>query len=265
MDLELDERHVLIAGGSKGIGLACSRIFLMEGARVSIVSRSLENLRAGVQYLRQELGDVEDRITIRAADLQDPASALSAVDALETVHGPVDILVNSAGAARRTIADDLEPADWHDAMNSKYFTYVHMMNPVVKRMGTRGAGCIVNVIGAGGKVASTTHLPGGAANAALMLVSAGLAAAYGPKGVRINAVNPGLTLTDRLKGGLAAEARLHQISEEQALGELTSRLPLRRVADPKEIADAIAFLASPRASYINGAILAMDGGLTPMI
>ncbi|WP_151638504.1 SDR family oxidoreductase [Noviherbaspirillum aerium] len=265
MDLELAGKHVLIAGGSKGIGLACARMFLLEGARVSIVSRSLENLRAGADLLQNELGSVQERIAIKTADLREPSSALTVLDELEALHGPVDILVNSAGAARRTLPDDLEPADWHDAMQSKYFTYIHMMNPLIKRMGSRGAGCIVNIIGAGGKVASTTHLPGGAANAALMLVSAGLAAAYGPKGVRVNAVNPGMTLTERLKSGLAAEARLNQVSEDDALANATMRLPLRRIADPEEIANAVAFLASSKASYINGTILAMDGGLTPLI
>jgi NAD(P)-dependent dehydrogenase (short-subunit alcohol dehydrogenase family) len=114
-------------------------------------------------------------------------------------------------------------------------------------------------------VASPIHLPGGAANAALMLVSAGLAAAYGPKGVRVNAVNPGLTLTERLKEGMAADAKVNQISEEEALRRANERLPLRRIAEPEEIANAVVFLASPRASYISGAILAMDGAVTPMV
>ena len=83
-----------------------------------------------------------------------------------------------------------------------------MIDWVVKGMGRRGRGAIVNVVGTGGKVASPTHLPGGAANAALMRVSAGLAAAYGPRGIRINAINPGATFTERLDAGLQASAKL---------------------------------------------------------
>lgn len=265
MDLQLTQKHILITGGSKGIGLACARLFLQEGAHVSLVSRSADNLRQAVEALRAVWPDPAIRIAGHAADLKDPEAAVQVLDKIEAQGGPVDILVNSAGAARRTPPDDLQPQVWHDAMQAKYFTYIHMIDPLVKRMGRRGSGVIVNVIGAGGKVATPTHLAGGAANAALMLVSAGMAATYGPKGVRVNAVNPGATLTERLKEGLAADARLKQLSPDEALRQATERLPLGRIAEPEEIANAVVFLASPKASYINGAILAMDGGVTPMV
>ena len=266
MDLELDGWHVLITGGSKGIGLACAAGFLREGARVSLVSRDPANLQQGERTLREQSAqDAAGRISLHAADLRQPAGALAALDAAEQAFGPVDVLVNSAGAAKRTAPDELDAAAWHEAMDAKYFSYIHMIDPVVKRMGRRGRGAIVNVIGAGGKVASPIHLPGGAANAALMLVSAGLAAAYGPKGVRVNAVNPGLTLTTRLQEGMAADAKLQGIDTEEALKRATARLPLGRIATPEEIANAVVFLASPKASYITGAIVAMDGAVTPMV
>lgn len=182
MDLELQDRHVLITGGSKGIGLACALGFLREGARVSLVSRDPANLEQGRQELLAAHAQAEGRVSLHAADLKDPSAALAALDAAEQAFGPVDVLVNSAGAARRTPPDDLTPAAWHDAMDAKYFSYIHMIDPVVKRMGQRGSGAIVNVIGQGGKVASPVHMAGGAANAALMLVSAGMAAAYAAKG-----------------------------------------------------------------------------------
>ncbi len=269
MDLELAGKHVLVTGGSKGIGLACARAFLVEGARVSLVSRSPDNLARGAAALTDgsgsAAGDASARVATFAADLADPEAAVAALDRAEERFGPVDILVNSAGAARRVPPEELTPRAWHDAMQAKYFTYIHMLDPVVKRMGARGTGVIVNVVGAGGKVATPTHLSGGAANAALMLVSAGMAAAYGGKGVRVNAVNPGLTLTERLQEGMAADARLQGIDAEEAMRRATERLPLGRFARPEEIADAVVWLASARASYITGAILAMDGAVTPMV
>jgi len=265
MDLQLKDRHVLVTGGSKGIGLACALGFLREGARVSLVSRERANLERGRDALVGDIADAGARIALHAADLRDPVEAVAALDAAEQAFGPVDVLVNSAGAARRTPPDELTPAAWHDAMDAKYFSYIHMIDPAVKRMGARGRGAIVNVIGQGGKVASPVHMPGGAANAALMLVSAGMAAAYAKQGVRVNAVNPGLTLTERLQEGMKADARLQGIGADEALARATARLPLGRIATPEEIANAVLFLASPKASYITGAILAMDGAVTPMI
>jgi len=263
MNLELTGKHILITGGSKGIGLACARTFLAEGARVTLVSRSQENLLAAQSALLKEAPSAT--VNIIAADLRDAAEAERAVDAVERDFGAVDVLVNSAGAARRTPADELTAAAWHDAMQAKFFTYIHVINPLIKRMGERGDGAVVNIIGSGGKVATVTHLAGGAANAALMLASAGLAAAYAGKGVRVNAVNPGRTFTERLQEGMQAEARQQGVTVEEAIASATKSLPLKRFADPEEIADAVVYLASARASYVTGALLAMDGALTPMV
>ena len=158
-------------------------------------------------------------------------------------------------------ADELTAAAWHDAMQAKFFTYIHVTNPLIKR----GHGAVVNIVGSGGKVAAVTHLAGGAANAALMLASAGLAAAYAGKGVRVNAVNPGRTFTERLQEGMQAEAHQQDVTVEEAIARATKSLSLKRFANPEEIADAVVYLASARASYVTGALLAMDGALTPMV
>lgn len=271
MNLELSDKHVLITGGSKGIGLACARGFLAEGARVTLVARTTETLLAAQAALVAEFPapasatGVTSRVNVIAADLRDAADAERAVEAVERDFGPVDVLVNSAGAAKRTPAAELTAAAWHDAMQAKFFTYIHVINPLIKKMGERGSGAVVNVIGSGGKVAAVTHLAGGSANAALMLASAGFAAAYAGKGVRVNAVNPGLTLTERLQEGMQAEARQQGISIEEALTKAKATRPLGRIAEPSEIADAVVYLASNRASYITGAVLAMDGAVTPMV
>jgi NAD(P)-dependent dehydrogenase (short-subunit alcohol dehydrogenase family) len=260
MDLQLRGRHVLVTGGSRGIGLACAREFLAEGCKVSLVGRNPQHMERALAELRP-LGEVSGH----CADLTDAAAALEAVDAAEAALGPVDVLVNSAGAARRTPHDELQPQAWHDAMQAKFFTYIHVMDPLVRRMGARGTGAVVNVVGMGGKVATTTHIAGGAANAALMLATAGLAAAWGPRGVRINAVNPTLTLTERLAEGFSVDARLRNTSQDEVQRQAEKKLPLGRLARPEEVAAAVLFLASPRASYISGAILSMDGAATPMV
>jgi NAD(P)-dependent dehydrogenase (short-subunit alcohol dehydrogenase family) len=257
MDLGLEGTIVLVTGGSKGIGLACARAFTAEGARVALCSRSQENLNKARVVL-------PEAVTVRA-DLVDPAAAADLVEAVEGRLGPVDVLVNCAGAARRVQPGDLTPQAWRAGMDAKFFSYIHVIDPMIKRMARRGRGVIINVIGSGGKVAAPGQLPGGAANAALMLVTAGLAAAYGPKGVRVVGVNPGLTETDRISERLLAEARVAGVSAEAARAKSMAKLPLGRMASPQEVAQAVLFLASSQAAYVTGTTLAMDGGVYPVV
>jgi NAD(P)-dependent dehydrogenase (short-subunit alcohol dehydrogenase family) len=261
MDLGLKGKSVLVTGGSKGIGLACAAAFAAEGARVAIASRSPANLAAAVALLRA--GGCE-AVAIEA-DLTHPEAAERMTEAAQRELGAIDVLVNSAGAAKRTAPESLDMRAWHDAMDAKFFSYVHAMQAVLPGMLARKGGVIVNIVGMGGKVANRWHLPGGAANAALMLVTAGLASAHGRAGIRVNAINPGLTMTDRVKAGHAAEAAAYNISIDELLRRSEARIPLGRVARADEVADVAVFLASERASYLTGAVLGMDGGLTPLV
>lgn len=257
MNLGLKGRAVLVTGGSKGIGLACARAFLQEGAKVAIVSRDAGNLEKAAA----QLGKV---VTI-AADLTRAEEAARMHAQAEAALGTIDVLVNSAGAAKRYLPEELNSQAWHAAMDAKYFTYIHAMDAVLPGMKARGRGTVVNVIGTGGKVATPIHLPGGAANSALMLASVGLASVYGRFGVRINAVNPGATMTERIRESLALEAKAKGISADKVLEDGQSRVPLGRYAEPEDIAQVALFLASDRAAYVTGAIVPMDGGLNPVI
>ena len=261
MDLGLNGKFVLVTGGSKGIGFACARLFAEEGAKVAIASRAPEHLQAARATLSAEGWNV----ATFAADLRDAGDAARMVEAVETEFGAIDILVNSAGAAKRYAPESLGPEAWHDTMDAKYFTTMHVLDPVLKRMAARGRGVVVNIVGQGGKVAGIHHIAGGAANSAIMLATAGLSNAYARHGVRINAINPGATMTGRVREALVLEAEQQGISEDEALERAQSRIPLGRFAQPEDIARMTAFLASQQASYVTGAIIPMDGGSNPLI
>jgi NAD(P)-dependent dehydrogenase (short-subunit alcohol dehydrogenase family) len=261
MDLNLAGRVVIVTGASKGIGHACAEAFAVEGAKLALVSRSQANLDAALA--RFPKGAIAP-ISV-AADMTSPQAAAEMVVAVERALGEIDVLVNSAGAARRYAPDELNAQAWHDAMDAKFFSYIHPTDAVLKRMTARGRGTIVNIIGAGGKVATPVHLPGGAANAALMLATVGLANAFGPKGIRINGINPGATLTGRVQEGLRAESRMTGLAEAELLARNEARLPLKRYGTPEEIARVALFLASDQASYVTGAIISMDGGASSVI
>jgi len=261
MDLNLAGRVVIVTGASKGIGYACAEAFAAEGAKVALVSRSQANLDAALARFPRS-GSLPIAV---AADMTSYDAADRMVETVEKTLGEIDVLVNSAGAARRYAPDDLDAKAWHDAMDAKFFSYIHPTDAVLKRMLPRGRGTIVNIIGAGGKIATPVHLPGGAANSALMLATVGLASAFGPKGIRINGINPGATLTGRVQEGLKAESRMTGLAEAELLSRNESRIPLKRYGTPEEIARVALFLASDQASYVTGAIISMDGGASAVI
>jgi NAD(P)-dependent dehydrogenase (short-subunit alcohol dehydrogenase family) len=251
MDLHLKDKHILIAGGSRGIGRACVDAFLEEGARISVISRSKANLPSGVFHI--------------IANLADAAQARRAVIQALGEQGRIDVLVNCAGSASKTPPEEVMPDHYRTAMDAKFYTYINIIEPVIKEMAKERTGAIVNVVGLGGKVAVPTHLPGGSANAALLLTTAGYANVYIKKGVRVNAVNPIATDTGLLQSSLEADAKMNNISIEEARIAADARTPLGRIVRPKEVADTVLFLASSRASYINGAMIYLDGGMYPFI
>jgi NAD(P)-dependent dehydrogenase (short-subunit alcohol dehydrogenase family) len=256
MQIQFDKTTVaLVTGASKGIGLACAAQLAASGARVAIAARSEQTLKNAADQLRAQGHDAQHFV----ADVSDPDQAASLVESVEAQMGPVSILVTSAGAAQRFTPDELGPEAFAQGMQAKYFPGVLLMDPVIKRMAARGHGSVVNIVGQGGRSANVLHIAGGAANAALMLATVAYAKAYAAKGVRINAINPGLTNTDRVLEGLqtAARATGQDIATLQA--EATASIPMGRMAEPDEVARVATFLASDMASYVSGAIIPMDG------
>lgn len=266
MDLGLKDKIVLITGGSKGIGFACARAFAQQGAKVAIVSRDPANLARA----REQLAAEGLHVHVARADLHDAQSAQDVVEEASNALGPIDILINSAGAAKRNNPEELDAMAFKAAMDAKFFPYILPQQAVLKRMAERlkqggPPGSIVNIIGQGGKVASSTHIAGGAANAALMLATVGLAQHYGRYGIRINAINPGHTATERVQEGLTVAARSAGVSFDEAYAQSVATIPLGRHARPEEVANVALFLASTQASYLTGVIIPMDGGATALI
>lgn len=269
MNLELSGKRVVITGASKGIGLAIAYAFAEQGAKLTLIARTPETL----EQARQQLADAGHESHVISADLTDANAAETAIAEAEAYLGGIDILINSAGAARRTEPELLDAQAWRAALDAKFFPYIHTQDAVLKRLLARArqtgqplqGAAIVNVVGTGGKQPTLTHLAGGSANAALLLSSVGLAAHYARYGIRINAINPGFTYTGRVDQAVTLEAQRRGISKEQALREAESRIPLGRFAQPQEVADLALFLASARASFITGAVVPVNGGADPVI
>ncbi|MGW5191189.1 SDR family NAD(P)-dependent oxidoreductase [Kribbella sp. NPDC004138] len=254
MDLQLSGKTAVVTGASKGIGLACVEALAREGAAVVGISRDTGNLAKA----QKDLAARGLSFRAEAVDLTDPGATRAAFERI----GVPDILVNCAGAARRTPVDELDSAALHAAMEAKYFTYMHATEAVIRGMAERGSGAIVNIVGQGGRAANPLHIGGGAANAALMLASVGYAKAYAGQGVRVNVINPGMTRTGRVDEGLEAAVRATGRPKDELLAEMTSEIPMGRAGEPAEVADVAVFLASPRAGYVTASIITMDGATT---
>jgi NAD(P)-dependent dehydrogenase (short-subunit alcohol dehydrogenase family) len=252
VDLQLSGKTAVVTGASKGIGLACVEALAREGAKVTGISRDPGNLAKAQEQLQDLTFQVE------AVDLTD-ADATRAV--FERIGVP-DILINCAGAARRTPVDELDSKALHAAMEAKYFTYMHATEAVIRGMADRGSGSIVNVVGQGGRSANPLHIGGGAANAALMLASVGYAKAYAAQGVRVNVINPGMTRTSRVDEGLEAAVRATGRPKDELLEEMVREIPMGRAGEPAEVANVAVFLSSPLASYVTASIITMDGATT---
>lgn len=210
-----------------------------------------------------------------AARANEPLKKLSANSA------PVEILVNCLGSVTNKAPEELDASAWRDGMEAKYFPFRNSTTAVLQRFRRRfdewsavhgndvvdvpEIGTIVNVLGKGGRSPVESHLHGGAANAAIMLTTMGLAQHYGHMGIRVNAINPSLVLTPRFEQRFEEEARQAKASKVKLVSDLSKNIPLRRYARASEIAHIALFLGSAMSSYISGAVMSADAAYRPSL
>ena len=176
-------------------------------------------------------------------------------------YGTLDTLVNNAGATKRGDFLELSEEDWQDGFALKFYCAVRCARAAWPHL-TASQGCITNIIGVGGRTGSAEFAIGGSVNAALMNLTKVLADRGIKDGVRVNAINPGSIATDRLQTRIAKFAAENGISPEAASAQLAKSLGVARFGQPSEIANMVAFLISPAASYCQGSIIDIDGGQT---
>jgi NAD(P)-dependent dehydrogenase (short-subunit alcohol dehydrogenase family) len=247
MDLGLKGKRVLITGGSKGIGLACAQRFAAEGCALHLVSRDQGRLDAARAAIRAQ-HPVEVRL--HAADLRDG----QAVKRVAAAAGAVDILVNNAGDIPGGSVLDIDEAQWRHAWDLKVFGYVNMTREVLGGMKARGRGVIVNVIGMAGEKPSYEYICGAVANAGLAAFTKGLGVKTPEFGVRVVAVHPPATRTDRIMTLVRSVAK-QKYGDESKADEVLKDGSFGRVIEPEQVADTVAFLASERAGQLSGVVL----------
>ncbi|MFC3882178.1 SDR family NAD(P)-dependent oxidoreductase [Bacillus songklensis] len=250
MDLRLNGKHVLITGGSKGIGKGIAKAFLAEGASVAIAARGEESLQAA----KQELGDV----AIYQADLTKEEERERFFHTYIRDYGNIDILINNAGGSNGSSALETDMELFHQAMELNYFSAVHLSKLAVNEMKKQGSGSIINITSifgreSGGKVTYNN------AKAALISFTKSLADEVIPFGIRVNSVAPGSILHPTGNW----QKRLDE-NPEKIKQFVKDEIPAGRFGTVDEVANVAVFLASDQASWVVGASVNVDGGQSRM-
>ena len=244
--MRLKDKVAIVTGGSRGIGFATADKFLQEGAKVIITASSQSNVGKAVEQLKQRHPHgIVDGIHPNLAIWDEVRDAFRAV---EEKYGPIDILVNNAGVSERTPFTSYTEELFDKVMDLNVKGLYNTTRAVVDGMALRGHGVILNT----SSMVSLTGQPGGLAypvsKYAVNGLTVSLARELGPKGIRVNAVAPGITETDMMKA-----------VPKEIIDPMIAQIPLRRLGQPEDIANAFVFLASEEASYITGVVLSVDG------
>jgi 3-oxoacyl-[acyl-carrier protein] reductase len=265
MELGLGGRNCIVTGASRGIGLETARQLCREGASVLLVARSDAELRRAVADCAGGGGRVE----ALSCDVTEPAAGERMAASAEELLGSVDVLVNNAGTARWRDLDDVPDDDWQSAWEVNVMACLRAIRAVVPGMRERGWGRIVNVSSTAAKRPSRYMPEYSVAKAAQLSLSRLYADRLAADGVLVNAVCPGPTKSELwvADGGLADQsAELSGLSgRDEALAKAGAGRPIGRLAEVEEIAAAIVFLCSERASYVAGAAWSVDGGTVQVI
>jgi 3-oxoacyl-[acyl-carrier protein] reductase len=245
--VDLSGQVAIVSGASRGIGKAIALHLADCGAKIAAVARSLENVAATVEAIRQNGGEAEPF----AADVSKPDQIQSVVEAVETRFGRIDILVNNAGITKDGLMLRMDDQAWRDVLEtnlSSVFSFCRAVGMVMMR---QRYGRIVNITSVSGVVGNPGQANYSAAKAGIIGFTRTVARELASRNITVNAVAPGFITTD-----------MTDSLPEKIKSEVKDRIPMKRLGAPEDIANAVAFLCGPGSSFITGQNLVVDGGMT---
>ena len=250
-------KTTIVTGASRGIGRAIAMRLATEGARVVLCARDA----AALNEVRAVIEAAGGAAEVLPLDLRQPdAPARLAAFAVEQT-GHIDLVINNAGSTRRGEFESLTDDDWTDGFALKFFGAVRLTRAAWPHL-KQSRGAVLFISGIGGRTPGAQFAIGGSVNAALLAFTKTMAEIGIADGVRVNAINPGAIETDRLRPRVDRYAATHALAPDEARRRLLQEMGVARFGSVDEIAAAVAFLASPRAAYMQGGLVDIDGGAT---
>lgn len=244
----LKGKVAVVTGGTRGIGYAIVKKYLENGAKVMLFGSRAETVEKALASLKAENADWE--VEGAYPSLSDAKAVEEAINAAKEKFGRIDILVNNAGVSDSTKVDNYGEGQFEKILDLNVNALFHAIQPAVKIMKEQGGGCIINT----SSMVSISGQPGGVAyptsKFAVNGMTLSLARELGPNNIRVNAVAPGITKTDMVAA-----------LPDQMIQPLIAAIPLRRIGEPEDVANAFVYLASDMASYVTGEVLSVDGAM----
>ena len=258
MDLSLDNKVVMIAGGSAGLGRAVAEAFAAENARLSLASRSVDKLREASEGISSRYS--VDVLTT-PTDVRNESEIEQWVQATLTRFGGVDILVTNAGGPPSSRFEDTSVDAWRDGIELNLMSTILTCKAVVPHMRKRGSGSIVAITSVSVKQPVDGLILSNTSRAGVLGLTKSMSNELAPEGIRVNMVCPGYTRTDRLVELAGSVSKKEGVAVEEVYRRWETAIPMNRLGEPEEFASVVVFLASERASYVTGTCVQVDGGL----
>ena len=259
MDLQLNGKAAIVLAASKGLGKATAVELAREGCSVAIGSRNDAELQRTAEEIRASTGA---KVFARPVDVTRLEQAQEFVAAALAEFGRLDILVNNAGGPPFGKFESFDDATWLNAFELNLLSAVRFTRLALPELRKSGNGRIVNIVSLSVKTVIPGAMLSTAVRVSVVALAKNLADEVGVDGITVNNVASGIILTDRVRQAALKEKIEQGMSEEEGLRELAATIPVKRVGKPDELAALVTFLSSPRAAYITGATIPVDGGLT---